>query len=132
MQRVILLTEEEYNQIKSESPSSILQATLTNLKTTNDKLTTQVYELQKELANYKLVSSTKSENPFSTRGFSTKDLVNEYNSLSKTTKAIKPILSSMAVTFNTSVQDIKTYLKDAIATGYISRDTKANTYTIVK
>lgn len=54
MQKVILLTEEEYNQIKSESPSSIMKATIDNLKVSNDKLTLQVFELTKELQTYKL------------------------------------------------------------------------------
>ena len=57
MQRVILLTDNEYNELKSGSPSSILQATADNYKKQNEALTKQVYDLNCELATYKLASA---------------------------------------------------------------------------
>ena len=120
MQRVILLTEEEYNQIKSESPSSILQATLTNLKTTNDKLTAEVFELRKELQTYKLGGAKPRLEDYKIRfitQYST--LIESYNLLA--TNKIKESLVETSNQTGITVDRIKQILKDGVANNIIKR-----------
>ena len=129
MQRVIILTEDEYNEIKSNSPSSILQATANNLKRSNDQLTKQVSELQQELSTYKLVSAAKKPS-LTDRGYTYRDYVREYNFIAESTKtkAFKTTLTELASYLHTNVDTIKYTLKRAADNGAIYRDTKSNKY----
>ena len=129
MQRVIILTEDEYTQLKSESPSSILQATADNLKKSNDHLTKQVSELQQELSTYKLVSVTKEPSTLA-RGYTFRDYVREYNFIveCKKTKAFKSTITELASFLFTTPDIIKSELKRATDNGTIYRDTKSNKY----
>lgn len=129
MQRVIILTEDEYNEIKSNSPSSILQATADNLKKSNDLLTKQVYELSKELSTYKLTSTYKEPSPLD-RGYTFRDYAREYNFIveCKKTKAFKSTLTELASFLFTTPDVIKSELKRATDNGTIYRDTKSNLY----
>lgn len=129
MQRVIILTEDEYNEIKSNSPSSILQATADNLKKSNDSLTKQVSELQQELSTYKLVSAAKEPSPLN-RGYTFRDYVREYNFIveSTKTKAFKLTITELAKSLQTNADTIKSELKRATDNGTIYRDTKSNRY----
>jgi len=120
MQRVILLTEEEYNQIKSESPSSIMQATINNLKSTNDKLTAEVFELRKELQTYKLGGAKPRLEDYKTRfitQYST--LIESYNLLA--TNKIKESLIETSNQTGIPVDRIKQILKDGVANNIIQR-----------
>lgn len=120
MQRVILLTEEEYNQIKSESPSSIMQATLTNLKATNDKQTAEIFELRKELQTYKLGGARPKLEDFKTRfiaQYST--LIESYNILA--TSKVKESLTLTSDQTGIPVDRIKQILKDGVANSIIQR-----------
>lgn len=129
MQRVIILTEDEYNEIKSNSPSSILQATADNLKKSNDQLTKQVSELQQELSTYKLVSVTK-EPSLTDRGYTFRDYVREYNFIaeSENHKTKKPVLLQIAKNLQVTPLKIKEVLKEATVNGSIHRDTRTNRY----
>ena len=129
MQRVIILTEDEYDQLKSESPSSILQATVGNLKKSNDHLTKQVSELQQELSTYRLVSATKEPSTLA-RGYTFRDYVREYNFIveCKKTKAFKSTITELASFLFTTPDIIKSELKRATDNGTIYRDTKSNKY----
>lgn len=120
MQRVILLTEEEYNQIKSESPSSIMQATINNLKSTNDRLTAEVFELRKELQTYKLGGAKPRLEDYKTRfitQYST--LIESYNLLA--TNKIKESLVETSNQTGIPVDRIKQILKDGVANNIIQR-----------
>lgn len=129
MQRVILLTEEEYNQIKSESPSSIMQATINNLKAINDKQTAEIFELRKELQTYKLGGARPKLEDFKTRfiaQYST--LIESYNIL-----ATSKVKESINITSNQTgipVYRIKQILKDGVANNIIQRQSN-NKYTII-
>ena len=129
MQRVIILTEDEYTQLKSESPSSILQATADNLKRSNDLLTQQLAELQQELSTYKLVSATK-EPSHTDRGYTFRDYVREYNFIVESTKskAFKPTLAELSSYLQVDQNVIKSELKQATFKKTIYRDTKSNKY----
>lgn len=129
MQRVILLTEEEYDQIKSESPSSIMQATLTNLKATNDKQTEEIFELRKELQTYKLGGARPKLEDFKTRfiaQYST--LIESYNIL-----ATNKVKESLTITSNQTgipVDRIKQILKDGVVNNILQRK-QNNKYEII-
>ena len=129
MQRVIILTEDEYNEIKSNSPSSILQATADNLKKANDQLTKQVLELQQELSTYKLVSASKEPSSLD-RGYTFRDYVREYNFIAESTKTktFRLTLNELAYNLQTNLSIIKSELKRAADNGTIYRDTKSNRY----
>lgn len=129
MQRVIILTEDEYTQLKSESPSSILQATADNLKKSNDILTQQLAELQQELSTYKLVSAAK-EPSYTDRGYTFRDYVREYNFIAESTKtkSLKAVITKLANYLQINVDTIKSELKRAVNNGTIYRDTKSNKY----
>ena len=129
MQRVIILTEDEYDQLKSESPSSILQATANNLKKSNDLLTKQVSELQQELSTYKLVSATKEPSSLD-RGYTYKDFVREYNFIaeSENHKTKKPVLLQIAKNLQVTSLKVKEVLKEATVNGSIHRDARTNRY----
>ena len=120
MQRVILLTEEEYEQLKSESPSSIMQATMNNLKSTNDRLTAEVFELRKELQTYKLGGAKPRLEDYKTRfitQYST--LIESYNLLA--TNKIKESLVETSNQTGIPVDRIKQILKDGVANNIIQR-----------
>ena len=129
MQRVIILTEDEYTQLKSESPSSILQATADNLKKSNDQLTKQVSELQQELSTYKLVSVTKEPSTLA-RGYTFRDYVREYNFIaeSENYKTKKPVLLQIAKNLQVTPLSVKEVLKEATVNESIHRDTRTNRY----
>lgn len=126
MQRVILLTEEEYNQIKSESPSSIMKATIDNLKASNDKLTLQVFELTKELQTYKLGGAKPRLEGFRVRYKARySELVHTYNILSN--GKIKDTLAKTAKELRRTSKEVKDILKDGVSNNVIER-LKDNTY----
>lgn len=130
MQRVIILTEQEYTDLKSASPSSILEATLANYKKQNEQLAKQVYDLQSELATYKLVSVSKEPSLLTNRGYTYKDFVREYNFIveSENHKTKKPVLLQLAKNLGVTPLSIKEALKEATTNGSIHRDTRANKY----
>jgi len=126
MQKVILLTEEEYNQIKSESPSSIMKATIDNLKASNDKLTLQVFELTKELQTYKLGGAKPRLEDFRVRYKARySELVHTYNILSN--GKIKDTVAKTARELRRTPKEVKEILKDGITNNVIER-LKDNTY----
>lgn len=126
MQKVILLTEEEYNQIKSESPSSIMKATIDNLKASNDKLTLQVFELTKELQTYKLGGAKPRLEDFRVRYKARySELVHTYNILSN--GKIKDTIAKTAKELRRTPKEVKEILKDGITNNVIQR-LKDNTY----
>lgn len=126
MQRVILLTEEEYNQIKSESPSSIMQATINNLKATNEKLTAENFELGKELQTYKLGGAKPRLDDFKVRYKARySELVHTYNILSN--GKIKDTLAKTAKELRRTSKEVKDILKDGVSNNVIER-LKDNTY----
>ena len=129
MQRVIILTDKEYEELKSQSPSSILQATADNYKKQNEALTKQVQDLQAELATYKLVSTIK-QPAITDRGYTYKDFVREYNFIAEAQncKTKKPILVQLAKNLQISPLVIKDSLKEATTAGHIHRDTRTNKY----
>ena len=129
MQRVIILTDKEYEELKSQSPSSILQATADNYKKQNEALTKQVQDLQTELALYQLTGTANSQ-PNSTRGYTYKDYVREYNFIvdSQKCKTKKAVLIQLAKNLQTSPLAIKESLKEATTNGHIHRDTRTNKY----
>ena len=129
MQRVILLTDNEYNELKSGSPSSILQATADNYKKQNEALTKQVYDLQVELNTYKLASAIR-EPSITNRGYTYKDYVREYNFIvdSQNCKTIKAVLTQLAKNLQMQPLTIKAILKEATTKGHIHRDTRTNKY----
>lgn len=120
MQRVILLTEDEYTQIKSESPSSIMQATINNLKTTNDKLTAEIYELKAELQTYKLGGAKPRLDDFKTRFISQySTLIESYNILS--TNKVKESIILTSNQTGIPADRIKQIFKDGVANNIIQR-----------
>lgn len=132
MQRAIILTEEEYNDIKSQSPSSILQATADNYKKQNETLTKKVYDLQAELATYKLASAVKEPSIIS-RGYTCKDYIREYNFIVDSTKekGIKATILKVAKNLQIDPTTIKETIKQAVDSKLITRDTKTNKYIIL-
>ena len=131
MQRVIILTDKEYEELKSQSPSSILQATADNYKKQNEALTKQVQDLQFELALYQLTGTTNSQ-PGSTRGYTYKDYVREYNFISESTKekGFKATILEVAQNLQVNSDIIKETLKRAVNDNLIYRTTKSNKYII--
>ena len=129
MQRVIILTDKEYEELKSGSPSSILQATADNYKKQNEALTKQVYDLNCELATYKLANAVK-EPSLLNRGYTYKDYVREYNFIveSQKYKTKKAVLIQLAKNLQTNPLVIKESLKEATTNGHIHRDTRTNKY----
>ena len=129
MQRVIILTDKEYEELKSGSPSSILQATADNYKKQNEALTKQVYDLNCELATYKLANAVK-EPSLLNRGYTYKDYVREYNFIveSQNYKTKKAVLIQLAKNLQTNPLVIKESLKEAATNGHIHRDTRTNKY----
>ena len=129
MQRVIILTDKEYDELKSQSPSSILQATADNYKKQNEALTKQVYDLNCELATYKLANAVK-EPSLLNRGYTYKDYVREYNFIveSQKYKTKKAVLIQLAKNLQTNPLVIKESLKEAATNGHIHRDTRTNKY----
>lgn len=126
MQRVILLTEEEYNQIKSESPSSIMQATINNLKATNDKQAEDIYKLKAELLTYKLGGAKPRLDDFIVRYKARySELVHTYNILSN--GKIKDTVAKTARELRRTPKEVKEILKDGITNNVIER-LKDNTY----
>ena len=130
MQRVILLTDNEYNELKSQSPSSILQATADNYKKQNEALTRQVYDLQAELNTYKLASAVK-EPSIINRGYTYKDYVREYNFMSTRDKGFKTTLQELGDYLYKTPLSIKEVLKQAVHAKLIKRDTKTNKYIVL-
>lgn len=128
MQRVIILTEQEYTELKSASPSSILEATLANYKKQNEQLSEQIVDLRAELDTYKLFSATKETSD--SRGYTYKDFVREYNFIvdSENHKTKKPVLLQLAKNLEVTTLSIKEALKEATTNGSIHRDTRANKY----
>ena len=131
MQRVIILTEKEYDELKSQSPSSILQATADNYKKQNEALTKQVHILQTELNTYKLASSIKQPS-ITDRGYTYKDFVREYNFISESTKekGLKATILEVAQNLQVNTDVIKETLKRAINDNIICRDTKTNKFIV--
>ena len=131
MQRVILLTDKEYTELKSQSPSSILQATADNYKKQNEALTKQVQDLQSELSTYKLASATKQPS-ITDRGYTYKDFIREYNYISESTKekGFKATILEVAQNLQVNTDVIKETLKRAVNSNLIYRATKSNKYII--
>ena len=131
MQRVILLTDNEYNELKSQSPSSILQATADNYKKQNELLTKQIQDLQSELSTYKLVSAVKQPS-ITDRGYTYKDFVREYNYISESTKekGFKATILEVAQNLQVNTNVIKETLKRAVNDNLIYRATKYNKYVM--
>ena len=131
MQRVILLTDNEYNELKSASPSAIIEATLANYKKQNEALIKQVQNLQEELNTYKLSSAIKQPS-ITDRGYTYKDFVREYNYISESTKekGFKATLLEVAQNLRVNTDVIKETLKRAVNDNLIYRATKSNKYII--
>ena len=131
MQRVIILTDKEYEELKSQSPSSILQATADNYKKQNEALTKQVQDLQFELNTYKLAGVTK-QPAVTDRGYTYKDFVREYNYISESTKekGFKATILEVAQNLQVNTDVIKETLKRAVNDNLIYRATKSNKYVI--
>ena len=131
MQRVIILTDNEYNELKSASPSAIIEATLTNYKKQNELLTKQVQDLQSELSMYKLASAVKQPS-ITDRGYTYKDFVREYNFIvdAEKHKTKKLVLLQLAKNLQVTPLSIKEALKEATTNGLIHRDTRTNKYFI--
>lgn len=131
MQKVILLTEEEYQTLKTESPSGILQATVSNLKFSNEKLLAEVSSLKAELATYKLGGATprpKLED-YATR-FKTQyqTLIDSYNSLA--TPKIKESLYKTSNETGIPYDRVKQILKEGVNNKILKR-LDNNTYIYI-
>lgn len=97
-----------------------MQATINNLKSTNDRLTAEVFELKKELQTYKLGGAKPRLEDYKTRfitQYST--LIESYNLLA--TNKIKESLVETSNQTGIPVDRIKQILKDGVANNIIQR-----------
>ena len=131
MQRVILLTEQEYQDLKTSSPSGILEQTLANFKAKCQQQSDTITSLNSELQTYILGGATKKQPQVSEEIQNLKDYINTYNIVAHAiqTKAIKPVIDLTASYFQIDPIMLKRTLKDAVSNNLIER-TKDNTYIL--
>lgn len=129
MQRVILLTEQEYQDLKTASPSGILEQTLANFKAKCQQQSDTIASLNLELQTYILGGATKKQ-PEEIQNL--KDYLNTYNIVAHViqTKAIKPVIIDLTASyFQLDPITLKRVLKDAVTNNLVER-TKDNTYIL--
>lgn len=132
MQRVILLTEQEYQELKTASPSGILEQTLANFKAKCQQQSDTIASLNSELQTYILGGATKKQSQTISKEMQDlKDYINTYNIVAHAiqTKAIKPVIDLTASYFQIDPIILKRTLKDAISNNLVER-TKDNTYIL--
>ena len=132
MQRVILLTEQEYQELKTASPSGILEQTLANFKAKCQQQSDTIAALDLELQTYILGGATKKQSQTISKEIQDlKDYINTYNIVAHAiqTKAIKPVIDLTASYFQIDPITLKRVLKDAISNNLVER-TKDNTYIL--
>ena len=132
MQRVILLTEQEYQDLKSASPSGILEQTLANFKAKCQQQSDTITALDLELQTYILGGATKKQSQTISKEMQDlKDYVNTYNIVAHAiqTKAVKPVIDLTASYFQIDPTMLKRILKDAVSNNLLER-TKDNTYIL--
>ena len=132
MQRVILLTEQEYQDLKTASPSGILEQTLANFKAKCQQQSDTIAALDLELQTYILGGATKKQSQTISKEIQDlKDYVNTYNIVAHAiqTKAIKPVIDLTASYFQIDPTMLKRTLKDAVSNNLLER-TKDNTYIL--
>ena len=132
MQRVILLTEQEYQDLKTSSPSGILEQTLANFKAKCQQQSDTIASLNLELQTYILGGATKKQSQTISKEMQDlKDYVNTYNIVAHAiqTKAVKPVIDLTASYFQIDPITLKRILKDAISNNLVER-TKDNTYIL--
>lgn len=131
MQRVILLTEQEYQDLKTASPSGILEQTLANFKAKCQQQSDTIASLNLELQTYILGGATKKQPQVPEEIQNLKDYINTYNIASHIiqTKAIKPVIDLTASYFQIDPTMLKRTLKDAVSNNLLER-TKDNTYIL--
>ena len=129
MQRVILLTEQEYQELKTASPSGILEQTLANFKAKCQQQSDTIASLNLELQTYILGGATKKQPQVSEEIQNLKDYVNTYNIVAHAiqTKAVKPVIDLTALYFQIEPILLKRVLKDAVINDLVEK-TKDNTY----
>ena len=132
MQRVILLTEQEYQELKTSSPSGILEQTLANFKAKCQQQSDTIASLNLELQTYILGGATKKQSQTISKEIQElNDYVNTYNIVAHAiqTKAVKPVIDLTASYFQIDPITLKRILKDAVTNNLIER-TKDNTYIL--
>ena len=132
MQRVILLTEQEYQDLKTSSPSGILEQTLANFKAKCQQQSDTIASLNLELQTYILGGATKKQSKTISKEIQElNDYVNTYNIVAHAiqTKAVKPVIDLTASYFQIDPITLKRILKDAISNNLVER-TKDNTYIL--
>ena len=104
MQRVVLLTEQEYQDLRSASPSGIIEQTLANFKAKCQQQSDTIASLNLELQTYILGGATKKQPQVSEEIQNLKDYVNTYNIVAHAiqTKAIKPVIDLTALFYHFS------------------------------
>lgn len=129
MQRVVILTEEEYQELKTTSPSGIAEQTLANYKAKYQEQSAKIAELNAELQTYILGGATKRQASISEEMQNLKDYINTYNIVAHAiqTKAIKPVIDLTASYFQIEPILLKRVLKDAVINNLVEK-TKDNTY----
>ena len=128
MQRVILLTEEEYTQLKSETPSALMQATIDKLKQSNETMQRQIFTLQAELQTYQLAGANKRPalDDYKTRFIAKySKLIETYNAVA--TDRIKDSLIKTYEITKIPAAEIKAILKEGTDNKIIQR-LNDNTY----
>lgn len=132
MQRVILLTEQEYQELKTSSPSGILEQTLANFKAKCQQQSDTIAALDLELQTYILGGATKKQSQTISKEIQElNDYINTYNIVAHAiqTKAVKPVIDLTASYFQLDSITLKRVLKDAISNNLVER-TKDNTYIL--
>ena len=132
MQRVILLTEQEYQDLKTSSPSGILEQTLANFKAKCQQQSDTIASLNLELQTYILGGATKKQSQTISKEIQElNDYVNTYNIVAHAiqTKAVKPVIDLTASYFQIDPTMLKRILKDAVSNNLLER-TKDNTYIL--
>lgn len=132
MQRVILLTEQEYQELKTASPSGILEQTLANFKAKCQQQSETIASLNLELQTYILGGATKKQSQTISKEIQElNDYVNTYNIVAHIiqTKAVKPVIDLTASYFQIDPITLKRVLKDAVSNNLVER-TKDNTYIL--
>jgi hypothetical protein len=125
MQHLIQLTLEEYEQLKNEKPSTLLNQTISNLKAKNQELLDKLSVLQTELDTYVLGGAKPRQADTKQSYDPVPELVKVYNESNQS--AVKPALEYASKNSIYVPQHIKKVLKEATNNNIIYRD-KHNKY----
>lgn len=120
MQKVILLSEEEYQELanKQNEPNILLQRTIDNLKESVTVLAKENHQLKEENAMFALSGASKRNH--NTISPQLREIIATWNVSSG--DQIKPRSIEVASSLNLDPSDIRAQVRAAIHTGLITRE----------